>query len=1015
MMECMEAAAKVAQFTDDDVKALNETQQILYHQIVSLPTEIEGAMARQTLEMFDIHNANSLISRYTQFLYNTEFSRYTYINKGNTMKAVKQEIGTYLPDRIADTGEVKVKGKFDGSAPDEKSAPQIAYDNATTTLQNTLDNLPTVSLDSIGGMGTYVQENYPDIKTVWNYLSDRGFTYEASADTNTNILVASASVKEWGEEPKHKGYNGYIYHTESLSPEDTSLYTLTHRSERDPYAGTTVITYSHYYKAFTPDAIKAKPVKLFYLATDTLKNNTRFYFEETQSEDGKTDRSFHIDCMSSGSAGPQNWTIKYRKTGETDWNYIYVPSAEFDAIEYADYEFMTVTTDKAGNHSESILYNFNTYCPEQRPYINADGEYIEGNIEHYAANGKNYAVNPDGSAGEELSDISISEFEFRLLEDDTYMITYYTGSYDSLEKSELVIPKSYKGKNITIVGDGEHVFMSKTTGTEKEFFLVLNENISLISTNAFADTQVVSVYGDTSGLKKIGGDAFARVNKYGGRFLSIKLDYEGHVKTPYAFVGISLSATLKHATTFDDKSELIWSVYYTFSDEHYYDTSRITWNWGSNYKTASATVTCIDERCNHTEDIPATITKVINGKETVYTATAVINGQTFTNSVTADTVFANISTVSSKKIAKGTALTVNCAAEGGSDDILYSVFYKKASSSKWTTVQSSSKNATVTIKPAVATDYQVRVKAIDNTSPADNRVSAIKTFTVKVYNAMENTSTISAETINKGDSVTVNCSSKGGVGTTLYTVSVKKASSNKWSVAKSKTTKSEVVVTPAVAGQYNIRVEAVDKGVAVADRVPSVKEFTVNVAAPLKNTSSLSKNVIVKGSTITVNCASTGGAGKKVYSVFFKKANSDKWSLVQASSENTAVEITPASVAAYVIRVKATDEKGVVDSKELALTVNGPLTNNSVISSDTIKLGKTVQVNAIAVGGVGEYAYHIAYKKQISNTWSRIDNLVADAAVEIKPVAATTYDIRVEITDADETSVVKYFTVTVKK
>lgn len=405
------------------------------------------------------------------------------------------------------------------------------------------------------------------------------------------------------------------------------------------------------------------------------------------------------------------------------------------------------------------------------------------------------------------------------------------------------------------------------------------------------------------------------------------------------------------------------------------------------------------------------------GTYTIRVEATNVKGQTNAKELTVNVSdpLKNKSAVSASKVALGTPVTVNCAAEGGSDDILYTVFYKKASSSKWTTVQSSSKNATVTIKPAVATDYQVRVKAIDNASPADNRVSAIKTFTVKVYNAMENTSTISDETINKGDSVTVNCSSKGGVGTTLYTVSVKKASSNKWSVAKSNTTKSKVVVTPAAAGQYNIRVEAVDKGVAVADRVPSVKEFTVNVAAPLKNTSSLSKNVIVKGGTITVNCASTGGAGKKVYSVFVKKANSDKWSLVQASSENTAVEITPASVAAYVIRVKATDEKGVVDSKELALTVNGPLTNNSVISSDTIKLGKTVQVNAIAVGGVGEYAYHIAYKKQISNTWSRIDNLVADAAVEIKPVAATTYDIRVEITDADETSVVKYFTVTVKK
>ena len=147
------------------------------------------------------------------------------------------------------------------------------------------------------------------------------------------------------------------------------------------------------------------------------------------------------------------------------------------------------------------------YVAQVEPKIDEDGAYILGTREHYEIDGKNYAVNEDKSIGEELSDISLSYFDFKLRDDDTYQIEYYTGP--KIE-DQLIIPKTFNGKNITVLGNDNNNPLYETN--KSQFELVLNENITEIKPYTFYVLYVTKVIGDTANLKTIGNYAFSWAN-----------------------------------------------------------------------------------------------------------------------------------------------------------------------------------------------------------------------------------------------------------------------------------------------------------------------------------------------------------------------------------------------------------------------------------------------------------------------------------------------------------------------
>ena len=88
---------------------------------------------------------------------------------------------------------------------------------------------------------------------------------------------------------------------------------------------------------------------------------------------------------------------------------------------------------------------------------------------------------------------------------------------------------------------------------------------------------------------------------------------------------------------------------------------------------------------------------------------------------------ANTSTLSATSITMGTSVTITGKATGGTTPYKYAAYYKKASSTEYTQISGYSTTAKMTVKPASATTYNIRVKVKDAKGTVAN-----KDFTVKV-------------------------------------------------------------------------------------------------------------------------------------------------------------------------------------------------------------------------------------------------------------------------------------------
>ncbi len=280
----------------------------------------------------------------------------------------------------------------------------------------------------------------------------------------------------------------------------------------------------------------------------------------------------------------------------------------------------------------TVNVDFATLIPASEPFINSDGEYILGTVEHYETNGKYYAVNDDGSLGAELTEeeMYVSYFDFELINDDAeYQINYYTGPTDTL--TELVIPKTFNGKKVTVLGnDDSKPIIDYTDKLKTQFELKLNENISEIKGYAFYTMWVTKVKGDTSGLNKIGSYAFSWANSPGGYTLDIKLDYDGIIIAgSEIFNHMDITARLKHSTKLSRTTFSQRSIEYVFTDSHIID--KPEWTWEPDYSSAKAKFTCDDERCRHEETVDATVSVNDSREKTVYTAIAEFEGNTYTD------------------------------------------------------------------------------------------------------------------------------------------------------------------------------------------------------------------------------------------------------------------------------------------------------------------------------------------------------------------------------------------------
>lgn len=287
---------------------------------------------------------------------------------------------------------------------------------------------------------------------------------------------------------------------------------------------------------------------------------------------------------------------------------------------------------------------------------------------------------------------------------------------------------------------------------------------------------------------------------------------------------------------------------------------------------------------------------------------------TVTTKKTASAELTLNASLSAASITLGNNVKVTAAANGGSGSYTYGVYYKKSTSTNWTTAQSYSTNSIITLTPAAAGTYDICVKVKD----ADGTI-AKEYLTLSVNNtALTISASLSADSIILGKSVTVTASASGGSGSYTYAVYYKKATSSTWSTAQGYSSKQTASISPAAATDYDICVKVKDSKGTIAK-----KYFTISVnTASLVNKSTISSSEISLGSSVTVTAVATGGSGTYTYGVYYKKASSSTWSTAQSYSANKKVTIKPAAGVTYDVCVKVKDSKGTIAKKYFTLVVS---------------------------------------------------------------------------------------------
>ncbi len=182
---------------------------------------------------------------------------------------------------------------------------------------------------------------------------------------------------------------------------------------------------------------------------------------------------------------------------------------------------------------------------------------------------------------------------------------------------------------------------------------------------------------------------------------------------------------------------------------------------------------------------------------------------------------------------------------------------------------------------------------------------------------IKNTSSVSSETVELGEGVTVTLGASGGTAPYKYSVLYKKSTGTKWSTLVANTTDASVIFTPKVAVTYNVKIIAKDSsGKSVS------KQFDVTAITPLTNTSALAAQTVKLGDLVKVRCNAKGGTGDYEYAVYYKKsASNGEYKKVRGYDLANIVWFKPAAAVSYDIKVKAKDSSGKVVSKVLKLKV----------------------------------------------------------------------------------------------
>lgn len=383
-----------------------------------------------------------------------------------------------------------------------------------------------------------------------------------------------------------------------------------------------------------------------------------------------------------------------------------------------------------------------------------------------------------------------------------------------------------------------------------------------------------------------------------------------------------------------------------------------------------------------------------------------------------DTELFNNTTIPFTKVGIGTTYNFNVKASGGSGSYQYGIHVTEPNS----IISERLPIIRYTDSPSKSVSFTKLGNYVVSVYVKDTETGIVKSgiFKIDAGDALVNNSTISAEEITLGESVTVNAAAQGGTGRYLYSYNYDDGLIEKSPLIGKNSTiisnPTSFTVTPTTAGVHTIKAIITDTSGKV-----QTKTFTVQVKdlyTELSNDSVVDKTTVPKDTTVSVTGAASGGSGDYKYAFYYKKSTSAAWqSIGEIYGKTTNVSFVPASVAKYLVKVNVKDSDGKVVTKQFTIDSVKPsatdLVNTSSLSDTTVVKNTQVTVTGSAKGGSGDYKYAFYYKKSTSAAWTLIGEEYGEAATAVvTPASAGTYSVRINVKDSSGTIAVKQINLT---
>ena len=385
------------------------------------------------------------------------------------------------------------------------------------------------------------------------------------------------------------------------------------------------------------------------------------------------------------------------------------------------------------------------------------------------------------SAAETTAD---GNFAYEVNEDGGVTIIRYTGS-----DTEVVIPSTINSKKVTSIGYGAFYSCESLTS------VTIPDSVTSIGDYAFSSCTSLTSVTIPDSVTSIGREALCGCTSLTSVTIPDSVTSIGY----WAFRGCK---GLADKNGFVVVRNILYN-YYGNDSEITIPDSVTTIGYDAFYGCSSLTSVTIPDSVTSIGDwaFDGCENVTIKGKSGSYAETYAESEKIPFVAVTFP--LSNTSKLSADSVILGKSITVNCAAKEGTAPYTYAVYYRKAGTTKWSTVQGYKANSIVTITPKAAVAYEVRVAVKD----ANGKI-ARKDMTLAVKKPFTNTSKLNADTIKPGEKVKVRCFAENGEKPYTFSVQYKKSSSTKWTNVAVNSTNNIFVLKPGAATNYDIRVTA---------------------------------------------------------------------------------------------------------------------------------------------------------------------------------------------------------------